>query len=64
MREGLGFQLSFGGLVDVSPQSGLVFRPLDPELKTRLYLIRNRYQALTPIAEKFLAQVRSSFRSR
>ena len=64
VREGLGFQLSFGGLVDVSPQSGLVFRPLDPELKTRLYLIRNRYQALTPIAEKFLAQVRSSFRSR
>ena len=61
VREGLGYQLSFCHLVDVSENSGLTFRPLFPTLETRLYLIWNRYQAFTPIAERFLGQVRSSF---
>ena len=61
VREGLGYQLSFRKLVDVSENSGLVFRPLFPRLETRLYIIWNRYQAFTPIAERFLAQVRRSF---
>ena len=62
VKEGLGYQLSFQHLVDVSPDSGLCFRPLWPKLETKLYLIWNRYQTFTPIAERFLAQVRSSFR--
>ena len=61
VREGLGYQLTFRNLVDVSAESGLVFRPLFPKKETKLYLIWNRYQAFTPIAERFLAQVRSSF---
>ena len=61
VREGLGYQLSFRNLVDVSENSGLTFRPLFPTLEAKLYLIWNRYQAFTPIAERFLAQVRSSF---
>ena len=63
MREGLGCQLTFRHLVDVSPESGLVFRPLSPKLETKLYLIWNRYQAFTPIAERFLVQVRRSFQT-
>ena len=62
VREGLGYQLSFRHLVDVSPASGLTFRPLSPKLETKLYLIWNRYQTFTPIAERFLAQVRRDFR--
>ena len=61
VREGLGYQLSFNNLVDVSPESGLTFRPLLPKLETKLYLIWNRYQAFTPIAERFLTQVKRSF---
>ena len=61
VREGLGYQLSFAHLVDTSPESGLVFRPLEPALEVRLYLIWNRYQAFTPIAERFLSQTRASF---
>ena len=61
VREGLGYQLSFRHLVDVSPESGLTFRPLFPALKTKLYLIWNRYQSFTPIAERFIAQVRRDF---
>ena len=63
VREGLGCQLTFRHLVDVSLESGLVFRPLSPKLETKLYLIWNRYQAFTPIAERFLAQVRRSFQT-
>ena len=61
VREGLGFQLAFSGLVDVSVESGLVFRPLSPALEVRLSLIWTRGGLLTPIAERFLEQVRRDF---
>ncbi len=62
VREGLGYQLTFEGLVDTSPESGLVFRPLSPRLETELFLIWNRYQTFTPIAGRFLAHVQDRFR--
>lgn len=62
VREGLGYQLTFAGLVDTSPGSGLAFRPLSPTLETKLFLIWNKYQTFTPIAERFLKQIRGSFR--
>ena len=61
VHEGLGYQLSFANLVNTSQESGLVFRPLEPRLESKLFLIWNRYQTFTPIAEHFLHQVRSSF---
>ncbi len=61
VKEGLGCQLTFAGLVNTSPGSGLVFRPLSPKLETRLFLIWNRYQTFTPIAERFLSQIGKSF---
>ena len=61
VREGLGYQLSFQHLVDTSPESGLVFRPLSPRVEVKLYLIWNKYQTFTPIAERFLRQLRRSF---
>ena len=61
VREGLGYQLSFANLVNTSPESGLVFRPLEPKLESKLYLIWNRYQTFTSISERFLHQVRMSF---
>jgi len=61
VKEGLGYQLSFEKLVDTSEESGLVFRPLSPRLETKLYLIWNKYQAFTPIAERFFTRVKKSF---
>lgn len=61
VRERLGYQLTFDRLVDTSPRSGLVFRPLYPALETRLYLIWNKYQTFTPMAERFLAHIRQAF---
>ena len=60
-EEGLGYLLTFDRLVDTSNDSGLTFRPLFPRLETKLYLTWNRYQAFTPIAERFLKQLKSSF---
>ena len=63
VKEGLGYQLTLAGLVDTSSESGLVFRPLFPTLETKLFLIWNRYQTFTPIAERFLSRVRDSFQA-
>ena len=60
-KEGLGILLTFEHLINCSEESDLVFRPLSPKQETKLYLIWNRYQSFTPIAEKFLAQVKGSF---
>ena len=63
-KEGLGILLSLNNLVDTSPESGLVFRPLSPHLEMKMYLIWNKYQSFTPIAERFLKQLQGSFADR
>ena len=60
-REGLGVLLTLNNLIDTSAQSGLVFRPLSPRLEMKMYLIWNKYQSFTPIAQRFLQQIQSSF---
>ncbi len=60
-KEGLGILLTLNNLIDTSPKSGLVFRPLSPHLEMKMYLIWNRYQAFTPIAERFLKQISGRF---
>lgn len=60
-REGLGYLLTFDHLIDTSKGSGLTFRPLSPALETKLYIAWKRYQAFTPIAERFLKQLRLTF---
>ena len=56
--EGLGYLLSFNKLVDVSEGSGLVFRPLYPKCETKLYLVWKKYPTFSPIAEKFLDNIK------
>ena len=60
-KEGLGILLTLNDLIDTSPGSGLVFRPLYPPLEMKMYMIWNRYQSFTPIAERFLRQIQTSF---
>ena len=60
-KEGLGYLLTFDRLINASSESDLVFIPLYPKLETKLYLVWNKYQSFTPIAERFLDQVRNSF---
>ena len=60
-RENLGILLTFKNLINTEG-TDMVFRPLSPELKSELYLIWNKYQAFTPIAEKFLEQIKKAFK--
>ncbi|MCD5540989.1 transcriptional regulator [Lactobacillus delbrueckii] len=48
-------------MVDTSPESGMVFCPLTPKLETNLYLVWKKYQTFSPIAERFLKQIKKSF---
>ncbi|MBR2295686.1 MAG: LysR family transcriptional regulator [Clostridiales bacterium] len=59
-RENLGILLTFKDLINTEG-TDMVFRPLSPKLYSDLYLIWNRYQTFTPIAEKFLDQIRNAF---
>ncbi|MCR5447906.1 MAG: LysR family transcriptional regulator [Solobacterium sp.] len=61
VKEGLGTLLTLNNLIDTSKDSGLVFRPLHPRLEMKMYLIWNKYQSFTPIAERFLRQIQTSF---
>ena len=62
-KENLGYLLTLDRLVDTSPDSGLVFRPLTPPLITKLYLIWKKYQVFSPIAERFLEHIKQHFKS-
>lgn len=61
VQEGLGYLLTFDHLIDTHPDSGLVFRPLNPKLETSIYLIWKKYQVFTPIAERMLEMVKDRF---
>ena len=54
VREGLGLMLCFEHLLPASEGSGLVFRPLEPRLENRMYLIWKKYQFFSPIAQRLL----------
>jgi len=58
VEAGLGEAFCFGGLVDVSEESPLTFRPLTPALDTQLYLVWKKYQQLPRPAQEFLEAAR------
>ena len=60
-REGLGYLLTFEHLVSTSSESGLVFRPLYPELTTDMFIIWKKHQVFTPIAERFINELQKEF---
>lgn len=60
-REGLGYLLTFEHLVNISSESGLVFRPLYPELTTDMFIIWKKHQVFTPIAERFINELQKEF---
>lgn len=59
VKEGLGYMLTFDGLVDTGADSKLCFRPLAPVLETKMYVIWKKYQIFTPIAELLLEMLKS-----
>ena len=60
-KEGLGVLLTLDRLVNTSSESELAFIPFDPPLENRMYLVWKKYQPFSPIAERFLSDIRDSF---
>lgn len=59
VKEGLGYLLSFDNLIDTGSDSELCFRPLEPLLETKMYVIWKKHQAFTPIAELLLQELKT-----
>lgn len=62
VKEGLGYMLSFDKLADTSSDSCLCFRPLNPPLDTKMYIIWKKYQVFSPISELLLQDIKEYLR--
>lgn len=60
-KEGLGYLLTFENLINTTPHSGLIFRPLFPTLESNMYIIWKKRQIFTPIAECFIRELQIAF---
>ena len=61
VREGLGYLLTLEHLVDTGTDSGLAFRPLEPRLERKIYLIWKKNRLFTPVSRRFLDSLQKGF---
>ncbi len=61
VRENFGYVLGFDKLVNTGPDSDLCFRPLEPPLKSPMYIIWKKYQVFTPAARLLLEELKMNF---
>lgn len=59
VKEGVCCMLTFDKLADTSSESQLCFRPLEPVLETKMYIIWKKYQIFTPVTKLLLEQIKS-----
>ena len=59
VEAGLGCALTIDRLVNISPESALTFRPLEPKLETGLSLVWKRHQVFSAAAKAFLERLKS-----
>lgn len=62
VKEGLAYMLTFDQIIDTGTDSELCFRPLDPPLKTKMYVIWKKYQVFTPVAELLLKELKDQLK--
>lgn len=56
--EGFGYALCFDKIINVSGNSNLCFKPLEPSLEIGMNLVWKKYQVFTKAAEKFLDKIK------
>ena len=59
VKENIGYALAFDKLINVSSDSELCFRPLNPPVYAEMHFIWNKYQIMTKSAEKCLEDLRA-----
>lgn len=55
--EGMGYAICFDKIINVSGNSNLCFKPLEPMLESRMNIIWKKYQVLTKATEKFIQKL-------
>lgn len=57
VEEGLGYAICFDKLVNVSGDSNMCFRPLEPGIKSNMSIIWKKYQVFSKPTQKFLQKL-------
>ena len=52
--DGIGYVIGLDNIMELSEQSGLCFRPLDPPVTGRMHIVWKRNLAMSPQARAFL----------
>ena len=63
VNEGIGAAITLDKLINVSGDSRLCFRPLEPRMEAICYFICKRYPVFSKAAGTFLQQFRSDMRN-
>lgn len=58
VEEDMGYAVCFDKIINVSGESGLCFRPLEPRITADMYIVWKKYRVLTKPAELFLQRLR------
>jgi DNA-binding transcriptional LysR family regulator len=58
VESGLGYAVCINNLANTSAESPLCFRPLYPEIRSRLVLVWKKYQLLSKAEQLFLERVK------
>lgn len=64
VAQGIGYMITFDKLVDVSSESPLCFRPLEPLAKSKLYIAWKKYPVFSPAAEVLFKKIQATFASK
>lgn len=57
VEEGMGYAICLDKIINVSGDSNLCFRPLEPEIKANMSIVWKKYQVLTKATEKFIQKL-------
>jgi DNA-binding transcriptional LysR family regulator len=63
VESGLGYAVCINNLANTSAESPLCFRPLYPEIQSRLVLVWKKYQLLSKAEQVFLDKVKAKLQA-
>lgn len=58
VEDGMGYAICLDGIINVTGDSPLCFRPLEPRRQADMYIVCKKYQIFSPAAERFLNVLR------
>lgn len=63
VKQGFGYMLCLDNILDTSPESGLIFRPVSPPMQADMFIIWKKHQMFGKAAGAFLDAIKESTRS-